>query len=95
MAGVEGRRGVVLDAELDRLRHLRPGELGDDGEGEVDARRDAAGGEDVAVADDARLLVAGADQRQQVDVGPVRRGPPPLRNPAAPRRKAPMQTAVT
>ena len=42
VAGIERRRRVVLDAELDRLRDLRSGKFGDDAEGKVDARRDPA-----------------------------------------------------
>ena len=60
-AGVEGGCGVVLDAELDGLRDLGAGELGDDGEGEVDAGGHAARGDPVAVADDAAGRVGGAD----------------------------------
>lgn len=39
VAGIEGRRRVVFDAELDGLRDVRPGDFGNDGEGEVDSSR--------------------------------------------------------
>ena len=41
VAGIEGRRWVVLDAELDCLRDLRPGKFGHDAECEVNSCRDA------------------------------------------------------
>ena len=40
-AGVEGRRRGVFDLQLDRLGDLRPGDLGGDGQGEVDPGGDA------------------------------------------------------
>ena len=77
MASIERRGWVVLDPKLDGLRNLWPGHFGDDAECEVDARGDAARGEDMAVADDPTLLVTGADQRQQVYIGPMGRSPAP------------------
>jgi hypothetical protein len=41
-AGIEGRRRVVLDPELDSLRDLRSAKFGDDAECEVNSRSDAA-----------------------------------------------------
>src|SRR5262245_63898971 len=76
MAGVERWRGVVLDAELDRLRPVLAGDLGGDGQTEIDPRRHAAGGDNATVLDHARLLVGGADKRQKIGVGPMRRGAP-------------------
>src|SRR5262249_1969266 len=40
-AGVEGRLGVVFDGELDRARDVLAGQVGGEGEREVDAGRDA------------------------------------------------------
>ncbi len=73
-AGGERRGGIVLDRKLDALRDLGARHLRRNGEREVDARRDAAAREYVAVAHDAGLLVLGADQRQQAGVGPVSGG---------------------
>ena len=87
VAGVEGRSRVVLDGELDRLRDLQPGKFGDDTECEVDSRSDATRGEDIAVAHDTRLFVTGANQGQQVDIGPMRCGPAPLQQPGCAKKK--------
>src|SRR5712672_330458 len=73
MASVERRIGIVLDAKLDGLRRLSAGDLGDEHQSEVDSRRDAACRDDVPVPNDARLLVRGSDQRQQLRVSPMRR----------------------
>jgi hypothetical protein len=81
VARIEGRRGVVLDAELDRLRGRVAGERGDDAQPEIDARGDAARGDHVAVADDPGLLVRRPDERQEVGVGPMRRRPPAVEQP--------------
>src|SRR5262245_4171458 len=47
---VERRGGRVLDDELHRLSVLGAGDLGHDGEGEVDAGSDAPARDDIAVA---------------------------------------------
>src|SRR4051794_2179947 len=36
MAGIEERRRIIFDAELDRPRHIGAGEFRNDGKGEVD-----------------------------------------------------------
>ena len=64
VAGIEERRRVVLNPELDSLRDLRSSKFGNDAEGEVNSRSDATCCEDIAVAYDSRLFVTGADQRQ-------------------------------
>ena len=87
VAGIEGRGGVVLDPELDGFCDLWPGKLGHDAECEVDSRRDTARCEDIAVAHDALLFVTGADQGQQVDLGPMRRRPTPLQQPGRTKKK--------
>ena len=69
------------------LRDLRSGKFGDDAECEVNSRSDAARSEDIAVAHDSRLFVTGADQGQQVDVGPMRRSPTPLQQPGCTKKK--------
>src|SRR5215813_8329169 len=89
MAGVERWGGVVLDAELDRLRPVLAGDLGGDGQTEIDPRRHAAGGENAAVLDHARLLVGGADKWQKIGVGPMRRGAPAPKQSSCPQHKRP------
>ena len=87
MAGIERRGRVVLDAELNGPGDLGPGDLGHDAEGEVDPRRHASRREDIAVAHDAPFLVAGADEGQEVDVGPMRRCPATLEKPGGAEKK--------
>jgi hypothetical protein len=76
MTAIERRRRVILDAELDGLRDRLAGNLGDRTEAEIDARGDAACGDDVAVSHEPGLLVRGSDKGQEIRVGPVRRGTP-------------------
>src|SRR5690349_14158343 len=52
VAGIEGRRRVVLDTELDCLRDFRPSDFSNDAECEVNTCRDATRSEDIAVAHD-------------------------------------------
>jgi hypothetical protein len=49
MAGVEGRRGMVLEAELDELGGPRVGQLGDQAQPEVDARGDPSARDSIAI----------------------------------------------
>ena len=76
------------------LGDLRTGDLGGDHEREVEAGRDAPAGEDVAVANDARALLDGADHGRSSctpsgwSPAAPSAGPPPS-------TKAPVQTLVT
>ena len=54
-AGAEWRRRRIFEIELDRLRDLLAGELGDQRQREIDARGHAAAGHEIAVAHDARM----------------------------------------
>jgi len=62
----EGRRRIVFDAELDRLRCVFPGDLGSDRQRHVDPGGDAAAGEEFAVDDDALGDRLGAERAQQI-----------------------------
>jgi hypothetical protein len=73
-AAVERRRGVVLQAELDRLRHFAARELRREREPEIDPRRDAAPGDPVAIAHDALGHRLGAEARQVFAPHPVAGG---------------------
>ncbi len=73
-AGVERRRRRVFDAELDRLCRLLARDLGGNREGEIDPRRDAAAGDEFAVAHDPAIVRNGAEQRQHVPPGPMTGG---------------------
>jgi hypothetical protein len=46
----KGGAGAYFDLQLDRLRRLGAGDLGNQGQREIDARRHASAGEDIAVA---------------------------------------------
>jgi DNA-binding CsgD family transcriptional regulator len=63
--------GCVLDGELYGLGDRRPGNLVDDRQCEVDASRDAAAGDDVAVPHHARRIGRGAELREEIAPGPV------------------------
>src|SRR5439155_26352869 len=65
-AGVEGRFRSIFQAELDDFRRARPAQLRDKGQHEIDACRDAAPGQDVAVPDVAALINDGTEDRKQV-----------------------------
>lgn len=64
VAGIEGRRWVVLDGKLDSLRHLNPGKFGNNAKCKIDPCRDTARREDMVVAHNASLFVTGANQGQ-------------------------------
>src|ERR1700730_392114 len=70
-AGVAGRFGSVFQAELDHSRRARPAQLRDKGQHEIDACRDAAPGQDVAVPYDAALIHDGAEDRKRLPPCPV------------------------
>jgi hypothetical protein len=77
----ERRRRIILDPELDRPRGLLSRDVRYDAQAEINARRHASRGDDVAVFDDPGFLVRGPDQRQQIGKGPMCRRPPPSEQP--------------
>ncbi len=88
------RRSRVMGrtrSQAGSLVGLRSGKFGDDAECKIDSRSDAACGEDITVSHDSPLFVIGADQSQQIDVGPVRRSPTALEQ--AGRSNAPVHLA--
>ena len=68
---VEGRLRRIFQAELNHFRHAPPAQLRDQGQHEIDASRDAAPGQDVAVPDDAAIVDDGAEDRKQFPPCPV------------------------
>src|SRR5213593_3816147 len=70
-AGVEGRFRGIFQAELDHFRCARPAQLRDKGQHEIDACRDAAPGQDIAVPDNAALIHDGTEDRKQLPPCPV------------------------
>ena len=78
MASIEWWRWIILNCKLNCLRDLRSREFGDDPEREVDSRSDPARGKKILVAHNSSFFVRGANQRQEVHIGPVRRRPTPL-----------------
>src|SRR4029453_4943331 len=60
-AGVEGRFRSNFQAGLAHFCRARPAQLRDKGQHEIDACRDAAPGQDVAVPDDAALIHDGTE----------------------------------
>src|SRR5258706_245446 len=70
-AGVEGRFRSIFQAELDHFRRARPAQLRYKGQHEIDACRDAAPGQDVAVPDDAALINERTEYRKQLPPCPV------------------------
>jgi hypothetical protein len=73
MPAIEWRAGVILQAQLNSLRDLVSGDFAYDVQPEVDARRYAAGRDNVPILDHTRLLVCGADERQQLCERPMGR----------------------
>src|SRR5581483_12062288 len=63
-ADVEGRRGIVLDLQLDITRRLLAFENGGKPQGKIDARGDAGAGDDIAVDDHLFADRNGAEQLQ-------------------------------
>ena len=70
---VKGRLGRVFQAELDHFRHALAAQLRDKGQNEIDACRDAAPGQDIAVPYDAAIVDNGAEDREQFPPRPSRR----------------------
>src|SRR6266567_1040300 len=70
-SGVEGRFRGIFQAELDHFRRARPAQRRDKGQHDIDACRDAAPGQDVAVPDDAALINDGTEDRKQLPPCPV------------------------
>src|SRR5207247_6998871 len=64
-SGVERRLRSIFQAELDHFRCARPAQLRDKGQHEIDACRDAAPGQDIAVPDNAALIHDGTEDRKQ------------------------------
>lgn len=87
MTRIERSRRVVLNGKLDCLGDFRPSELSNDAQRKINPGGDSACSEDVAVAHDAPLLVTGTDQWQQVGIGPMCRGPAPLKQPSCAEKK--------
>src|SRR5947209_20209830 len=70
-SGVERRLRSIFQAELDHFRCARPAQLRDKGQHEIDACRDAAPGQDIAVPDNAALIHDGTEDRKQLPPCPV------------------------
>jgi uncharacterized protein YbjT (DUF2867 family) len=71
-SGVEWRLWVVLDRELDRLRHVVAGDQLREAQRHVDTRRDSRGGDDLALLDDALERGLGAERAQLIEEQPMR-----------------------
>ena len=83
-AGIERRRGIVFEAELDGLRGLSVVQQRDQRQREIDACGDAAAGDAVAVDADARL---GRDRAERASENPSPSSASPRDNPSAGRRR--------
>ena len=70
-AGIERRRRIVFDLQLDLAGHLLAFEDGRDRQREIDAGGDARAGDDVAVHDDALADRNGAERLEMLDRGPM------------------------
>jgi hypothetical protein len=64
MTGIERRRRVVFDAELDCLGSCLAGNFSRDSESKIDAGGDTTRGDHVAVSNDPGFLVGGPEERQ-------------------------------
>ena len=95
MAGREWRRRVVLHRKLDFLRRLRPEQLSHHVEPEIDAGRDPAGGDEIAVDDDPAVIEDRAESRSSSRDAQWVVARLPASKPAAPSRNAPVQTELT
>src|SRR5439155_6562283 len=71
MTGSKWRIGIVLKAQLDTLSYHLTRDIGHHPKAKVDTGCDAARRDQVSIFHDASLLVCGANQRQQLDKGPV------------------------
>src|SRR5262245_13471214 len=81
MATAERWCRIVLDPELDGLGGILAGNLRDEAQAEIDARRYAPRGNDIAVFDDPRLFMGRADKRQEIGKGPMGGGAPAAQYP--------------
>jgi len=70
-SGGERRLRRIFQAELNHFRHTPPAELRDKRQHEIDARRDATSGQDIAVLHDAAVIDDGAEDREQVPPRPM------------------------
>src|SRR2546426_9441207 len=93
-SGVERRLRSIFQAELDHFRCARPAQLRDKGQHEIDACRDAAPGQDIAVPDNSALIHDGTEDRKQLPPCPVAGRTAAVEKPAAPRMSDPVQTEV-
>jgi len=96
-SGGERRLRRIFQAELNHFRHTPPAQLRDKRQHEIDARRDATSGQDIAVLHDAAVIDDGAEDREQVPPRPMagcQAARRPVRNPAAPKISDPEQTEV-
>ena len=93
-ARVERRLRVVLDAELDRLRHLRARDLRGEHERHVDAGRHAGRGDHLALLDHARLVGRRAELSSSSRASQWVVASRPSSTPAAPSSSEPVHTDV-
>src|SRR5207249_2768885 len=91
-AGVEGRFRSIFQAELDHFRRARPAQLRDKGQHEIDACRDAAPGQDVAVPDDAALSTMAPKTGSNSRHAQWQAARRPRRKPAAPKMSDPVKS---
>ena len=73
MSAVEWRVRIILQAQLNSLRNLFSSDFAHDVQPEIDSRSYAASRDDVPILDHTRLLVCGADERQQLCERPMGR----------------------
>src|SRR4051812_44572831 len=78
ITGIEWRRRIVFDAELDCPGGCLARDFGGNNKPKIDARTDTSRSEHVAVLDDPGLLVRGPDERQQISKSPMRGCPTSL-----------------
>jgi hypothetical protein len=83
MAAGKWRVVVVFDRQLDRLRDRIAFHPRDQRQREIEPRGYAAAGHDIAILDDTGLFVAGAHEREQMRIAPVRRRAFTLEQPCA------------
>ena len=72
MAGSKWRIGIVLETQLDTLRHRVTGEIGHHSQAKIDTGCNTARRNQVTVLHDTLLFVCRANQRQQLRKRPVR-----------------------
>src|SRR5262249_23355463 len=74
MTAIKRRRRVVLQAKLDRSGDGPARRLRRYSQAKIDPRCNAARCDEATIPDDASLLVNRSDEREEVNVGPMRRG---------------------